>query len=78
LISSHIASCQTVYLSASNNTRGSEEGECSTQGEVMIAAAEATRFAVFGCHNQRTVGCLLINGGDARENGGNEVSCYNG
>jgi hypothetical protein len=78
LISSHIASCQTAYLSASENAKGSEEGECSTSVEAVTATTEVTRFAVFSCHDLKTIGCLLIKGGDAGEDGGNEVICYNG
>ena len=74
-ISSHIALCQTAYRSASENTKGSEEGECSTRVEVEVAAAEATRFAVFGCRGLRVIGCLLRAGGDAGEDGGSEETC---
>jgi hypothetical protein len=73
-ISSHIALCQTAYRSASKNARGSEEGECSTHVEAGLAAVKATEFAVFGCRGLRTIGCLLISGGDAGENGGSERS----
>jgi hypothetical protein len=40
--------------------------------EAGLAAAEATKFAVFGCCGLRTIGFLLISGGDAGENGGSE------
>jgi hypothetical protein len=70
VISSHIALCQTTYRSASENEKGSEEGECSTRVEVEVAAAEATRFAVFGCRGLRVIGYRLRAGGDAGEDGG--------
>jgi hypothetical protein len=37
-----------------------------------LAAAKATRFVVFGYRGLRIIGCLLISGGDTRENGGKE------
>jgi hypothetical protein len=76
LISSHIASCQTAYLSASEKARGYEEGECITPGEVVTTTMEATRLAVFGCRGWRTIGCLLIKGGNAGEEDGHKISCY--
>jgi len=65
-------------LLASENARGSEQGECSTRGEAVTTTVEATKYAVFGCRGRRTIGCLLIKGDDARENGGSEVTCCNG
>jgi len=67
--------CQTAYRSASENARGSEEGECSTRVEVGLAATQATRFVVFCCRGRRAIGCLLISGGDAGGNGGSEEIC---
>jgi hypothetical protein len=43
--------------------------------EVEVAAAEATRFVVFGCRGLRVIGCLLRAGGDAGEDGGSEETC---
>ena len=77
VISSHIALCQTVYRSASENAKSSEEGECSTRVEVEVVAAEATRFAIFGYRGLRVIGCLLRAGGDVGEDGGNEETCGN-
>jgi hypothetical protein len=74
-ISSHITLCQTAYWSASENAKGSEEGECSTRVEVEVAAAEAIRFAVFDCRGLRIIGCLLLAGGDAGEDGDSEETC---
>ena len=74
LISSHIASCQATYLSASEKATGSEKGESNTQVAAVSAAAEDTIFAVLGCRDLRTIGCRLSNGGDAREVGITEVS----
>jgi hypothetical protein len=74
-ISSHIALCQTAYRSASKNTKGSKEGECSTRVEAEMTAAEAARFAVFGCRRLRVIGWLLRAGGDAGEDGGSEETC---
>ena len=71
-ISSHIALCQTAYWSTSENAKGLEEGECSTRMEVEVAAAKATRFAVFGCRGLRVIGCLLRASGDVGEAGGSE------
>ena len=71
-ISSHIALCQTAYRSTLENAKGSEEGEYSTRVEVEVAAAEATRLAVFGCRGLRVIGCLLCAGGDAGEDGCSE------
>ena len=76
-ISSHIALCQTAYRSASENTKGLEEGEYSTRVEVEVVAAEATRFDVFGCRGLRVIGCLLRVGGDAGEDSGNEETYGN-
>jgi len=78
LISSYIASCQTAYLSASEKARGYEKGECITRGEVVTVTMEATRLVVFGCRGQRTIGCLLIKGGNAGEEGGHKISFYSG
>jgi hypothetical protein len=75
MISSHIALCQTAYRSASENEKGSEEGEWNTRVEAEVAAAEATRFAIFGCHGLRVMGCLLLAGGDAGEDGGSKETC---
>jgi hypothetical protein len=47
----------------------------STRVEAGLAAAEATRFTVFGCRGLRIIGCLLISGGDAGEDGGREEIC---
>jgi len=74
-ISSHIALCQTAYRSASENAKGSEEGECSTRVEAEVAAAEAARFAVFGCRGLRVIGWLLRAGGDAGEDYDSEETC---
>jgi hypothetical protein len=74
-ISSHISICQTAYRSASENAKGLEEGECSTRGEAGVAAVETTRFAVFSCRGLRIIGCLLLAGGDAGEDGGREETC---
>jgi hypothetical protein len=78
LISSHIASCQATYLSASEKARGSEEGESNTRVAAVSAAAEATRFEVLGCHGLRTIGWRLSNDGDAGDDGVTEVSCCSG
>jgi len=67
-----------AYLSALEKARGYEEGECSTREEAGTAAAEATRLAVFGCRGRRTIGCLLITGGDAGEEDGHKMSCCSG
>jgi hypothetical protein len=67
-----------AYLSASENARGLEEGACSTWVEAVTAAAEATRFAVFGCRGLKTIGCPLNKGGDVGEYGGSEAIYYNG
>lgn len=40
-----------------------------------MAAAEATRFAVFGYRGLRVMGCLLHAGKDAGEDGGSEETC---
>jgi len=40
-----------------------------------VAAAEAARFAVFGCRGLRVIGWLLRGGGDAGEYGGSEETC---
>ena len=74
-ISSHIALCQIAYRSASENAKGSKEGECYTHVEAGLAATEATRFVVFGCRGLRIVGCLLISSGDTGEDGGREEIC---
>jgi hypothetical protein len=74
-ISSHIASCQITYRSALENAKGSEEGECNTRMEVEVAAAEAARFAVYGCRGLRVIGWLPRTGGDAGEDGGSEETC---
>jgi len=58
--------------------KSSEKGESSTRVEAVSAAVEATRFAVFGCRNLRTIGWWLIRGGDAGEDGGKEVSWCSG
>jgi hypothetical protein len=71
-ISSHITLCQTAYQTASENVKGSEEGECSTCVEVEVAATEAARFDVFGCRGLRVIGWLLRADGDAGEHGGSE------
>ena len=76
-ISSHIALCQTAYLSASENTKGSEVGEDKTRVESDVAAAKATRFAVFGCRGRRVIGCLLTADGDAGGDSGREGVCGN-
>jgi hypothetical protein len=65
-------------MSASKNARGSEVGKSIARDEAIIAAAEVTRFAVFGCRGRRTIGCLLTKGGDVGEDSGNEVPCCNG
>jgi hypothetical protein len=78
LISSHIASCQATYLSASEKATGSEEGESNTRVAVVLAAAEETIFAVLGCRDLRTIGCRLSNGAAAGEGGITEVSCCSG
>ena len=44
----------------------------SCRVEVEVAVAEATRFAIFGCRGLRIIGCLLLTGGDAGEDGGSE------
>ena len=74
-ISSHIALCQTAYRSASENAKGPEKGEYSTRVEVEVAAAEATRLAVFGYRGLRVIGCLLCAGGDAGEDDCSEETC---
>jgi hypothetical protein len=78
LISSHIASYQAIYLSASEKARGSEEGESNTRVEAVSATVEATRFVVFGCRGRRTIGWWLSKGGDVGEDGVKEVSCCSG
>jgi hypothetical protein len=65
-------------LSASEKTRGLEEGESSARVEAVSVVAEPTRFAVFGCHDLRTIRWRLIKGGDAGEDGGKEVSYCSG
>jgi hypothetical protein len=67
-----------AYLSASKKARGLEEGESSTRVEAVSVAVEATRFAVFGYRDLRTIRWRLIRGGDAGEDGGKEVSCCSG
>jgi hypothetical protein len=74
LISSHIASCQATYLSASEKATGSEEGESNTRVAAVLAAAEETIFAVLGCRDLRTIGCQLSNDGDVGEGGITEVA----
>jgi hypothetical protein len=74
LISSHIASCQATYLSASEKATGSEEGESNTRVAAVSAVVEDTVFAVLGCRDLRTIGWWLSNGGDAGEVGVIEVS----
>jgi len=61
-------------LSASEKARGSEEGECSTRGEAVTVVAEATRLAVFGYRGRRTIGCLLVKGGNTGEKDGYNMS----
>jgi hypothetical protein len=78
LISSHIASCQTTYVSASDKVRGSEEGDSNTRVAAISAAAEATIFAVLGCRGLSTIGWRLSNSGDAGEVSVTEVSYYSG
>jgi len=46
LISSYIASCQTAYLSASENIIGSEVGENITRDEAGITTMKAIKFVV--------------------------------
>ena len=43
--------------------------------EAEVAAAEAARFAVFGCRSLRVIRWLLRGGGDAEEDGGSEETC---
>jgi hypothetical protein len=45
--------------------KGFRKGRVQYPGEVVIAAAEATGFAVFGCRGWRIIGCLLIKDSDA-------------
>ena len=44
----------------------------------VTSVTETTRSVVLGCHGRRTIRCLLIKGGNAGEDGGNEVSCCSG
>jgi hypothetical protein len=67
-----------IYLSASEKARGSEEGECSTRGETVTVVVEAIRLAVFGFHGRRTIGCLLVKGGDIGEKDSHKMSCCSG
>jgi hypothetical protein len=78
LISSHIASCQATYLSASEKAIGLEKGESNTRVAAVSAAAEATIFAVLGCRGLSTIGWRLSNSGDAGEVSVTEVSYYSG
>jgi len=53
-------------------------GESIARDEAITVVAKVTRFAIFGCRGRKTIGCLLTKGGDAGEDGGNEVPCCNG